>query len=225
MESQSPVLAGLRDMVPFSLGIFASGTVYGVLSRSGHLTMGETMTMSALVFAGSSQFVALELLKQGAAWLAHVPAPFLVNMRQVLYGLSLGPYLKGTKAGKSAWLAHGLVDENYAVTMVAFDGNRGSPSYFMGAGMGAFGPWIASSLAGFFLAAIIHQPFRWGLDFAFNGALTGLLVAQIKSWWILGVVVVSALSALAAQLLLGPNWAIPVAALTACLMGLITGEV
>ncbi|MDA8335286.1 MAG: AzlC family ABC transporter permease [Peptococcaceae bacterium] len=122
----STVPAGLKDAVPFCLGAFAYGTVYGILARAGHLTLAQTLSMSVLVFAGASQFVALALLKQGAAGLAIVLATFFVNLRQVLYGLSLGPHLKGTGGGRLALLAHGLVDESYGVTMAAYAGGPGA---------------------------------------------------------------------------------------------------
>jgi len=54
MNATRPVWAGARDMLPFSLGIFAYGIVYGVLARAAGLTLGETVSMSALVFAGAS---------------------------------------------------------------------------------------------------------------------------------------------------------------------------
>ncbi|HUW66253.1 MAG TPA: AzlC family ABC transporter permease [Spirochaetia bacterium] len=221
---KSTVLAGLKDTVPFSLGVFAYGTVYGILSRAGHLTLAQTLSMSVLVFAGASQFVALALFKQGATGLAVVLATFFVNLRQVLYGLSLGPHLKGSGRGKLALLAYGLTDESYGVTMVAFAGGRGSPGYFLGAGLGVFGPWLAASLTGFFLAAFLRDPLRWGLDFAFIGAFMGLLVSQINSRLLVGVAVASSLVAVGAWFFLGSGWSVAAGALTACLLGVVSGE-
>lgn len=222
-ESTSTVLDGLKDTVPFSLGVFAYGTVYGVLSRTGHLNLAETLSMSALVFAGSSQFVALALLKQGATGMAIVLATFFVNLRYVLYGLSLGPQLK-MPGRVSALLACFLVDESYGVTMASYARGRGSPGYFLGSGLGLFGPWIASSLTGFLLAAFLHDPLRWGLDFAFIGAFMGLLVAQINSRLLLGVAAVSALVALAVLFFFGTGWSVAAGGLTACLLGVVSGE-
>ena len=224
LKSGSNVAAGLKGMVPFIPGVFAYGTVYGILSRAGHLTLAQTLSMSALVFAGASQLVALALLKQGATGLAVVGATFFVNLRQVLYGLSLGPHLKGTGPKKLALLACGLTDESYGVTMVAYAGGRGSPGYFLGAGLGVFGPWLAASLTGFLLAAYLDDPRRWGLDFTFIGAFMGLLVSQVKSPSALVVTVASSLAALAAWYLLGSNWSVAAGALTAFLLGVSGSE-
>ena len=224
MTATKPVWAGARDMIPFSLGIFAYGIVYGVLARAGSLTLGETMSMSALVFAGASQFMALALFQQGAAGLAVVLATLVVNLRQVLYGISLGPHLKGTARPKLALLAHGLVDESYGVAMVACASEACGPGYFLGAGLGAFAPWVASSLAGYLLAGFLGDPFRFGLDFAFIGAFTGLLVSQLRSRLLVGVAAGSALVAVVVWHFLGSNWSIAAGALTACLLGVVTGE-
>jgi 4-azaleucine resistance transporter AzlC len=224
MSKSSMLLAGIKDTAPFSLGVFAYGMVYGVLSRAGQLTLSQTLSMSVLVFAGSSQFVALALLKQGATGLAVVLSTFFVNARQVLYGLSLGPRLKGSSRGKLALLAYFLTDESYGITMTAYAQGRGSPGYFLGSGLGVFGPWIASSLTGFFLAALLHDPLHWGLDFTFIGAFMGLLVAQINSRLLLGVAAASSLVALIAFFFLGSNWSVAAGALTACLLGVVSGE-
>lgn len=223
-ESRLNVMAGLKDTAPFSMGVFAYGLVYGILARSGHLTLVPTLSMSVIVFAGASQLVALDLLRQGATGLAVVIATLLVNLRQVLYGLSLGPHLKETGRRKLALLAYGLTDESYGVTMVAYAGGRGSPGYFLGSGLGVFVPWIVSSLAGFYLGVLLHDPLRWGLDFAFIGAFIGLLVSQVKSRLLIGVAVAGSLVATAAWFLLGSGWAVPAGALTAFLMGVAGDE-
>lgn len=87
-----------------------------------------------------------------------------------------------------------------------------------------FGPWLAASLTGFLLAVFLGDPLRWGLDFAFIGAFLGFLVSQMESRLLLAVAVTSSLVALAAQYLLGSGWSVAAGALTACPLGVVSGE-
>jgi predicted branched-subunit amino acid permease len=71
----------------------------------------------------------------------------------------------------------------------------------------------------------LADPQRWGLDFAFIGAFTGLLVSQLSSRLLVGVAAVSALVAVVAQYRMGSSWwAIATGALAACLLGVASGE-
>ena len=69
--------------------------------------------MSAVVYAGPSQFVAVGLLGQGAALLSIVLAAFIVNLRYILYATSLGPYFRDRSTLRLSVLAYGLVDAAY----------------------------------------------------------------------------------------------------------------
>jgi 4-azaleucine resistance transporter AzlC len=136
--------------------------------------------MSIFVFAGASQFTILALLHQGAALWTIVGSTFLINARQILYGLTLGQSLKHIRKRHLVWLSHGMTDESYSVTMVEAGQSQVRITYFAGAGTAIFGPWLLSSALGFGLGGFIGNPARFGLDFAYIGAFLGLLVSQLK---------------------------------------------
>ncbi|WP_161486034.1 AzlC family ABC transporter permease [Desulfotomaculum copahuensis] len=219
--SKDGIIQGLKGIAPFSLSVFAYGLVYGILARTAHLDIPETLAMSVLVFAGSSQFAALSLIAQGAGGPVIVLTTFLINLRQALYGLSLGPHLKKLNRGSLALLACGLTDESYGVTIQAFSRGYGSAGYFLGAGLGVFVPWVLSSLLGIILSAWIADPLKFGLDFAFIGAFLGLLVAQINNRKLLLAALLSAAAALCAQIYWSTTGAIITGGLCAFLLGVL----
>lgn len=181
LSMQKGFLRALADTFPLSLSVLTYGTAYGALAHStNHLSLIQTLTMSVLILAGASQFMILGLLHQGAMMWTIVTSTFIINARQILYGLTLGQSLKHLRKRDLVWLAHGMTDESYSVTTVEAGKNPVRASYFAGAGSAIFIPWLLSSALGYGLGGLIGDPARFGLDFAFIGAFLGLLVAQLK---------------------------------------------
>lgn len=87
-------LAGARACMPVAISVAAYGLVWGVLARGAGLSLLEVIMMSALVFAGSAQFVALDLWTTTPATLpigALVLAALIVNLRYLLLTATLRP--------------------------------------------------------------------------------------------------------------------------------------
>ncbi len=91
--ARSPFLSGFTAMLPLWLGVAPFAVAYAVTARAAHLSVLDTQLMSLTVFAGASQFAAAGLFGQGASALAVVGTTFLLNVRHVLYGLSLAQRL------------------------------------------------------------------------------------------------------------------------------------
>ena len=87
--SRSVFGRGFVAMVPLWVGVAPFGLAYAVLARDAGLSLIETQALSVLVFAGAAQVSAVGLVSQGAAGLEIVLTTFLLNVRHVLYGLSL----------------------------------------------------------------------------------------------------------------------------------------
>ena len=89
---------GFWVLAPLWLGVIPFGLAYAVTARSAGLSLVETQALSVLVFAGSAQFSAVGLFAVGAAGLEIILTTLLLNVRHVLYGLSLGRELELTPA-------------------------------------------------------------------------------------------------------------------------------
>jgi len=144
--------------------------------------------MSSIVFAGSAQFVATQLIGAGTPAGLLLLTTFVVNLRHLLYSASLAPYLRPLRAAWKVALAYLLTDEAYAVAITHYSQtsptratpppHRDEPDhrhwFFLGAGLTLWTTWQASTAAGLYLGARI--PTSWHLEFALP--LTFLALAR-----------------------------------------------
>src|SRR3990170_4098861 len=86
-------LNGARNTLPILLGVVPFGLFFGALAIEIGLSPIQAQGLSLFVFAGSAQFVAVDLLRQGAAPVVVVLTIFLVNLRHALYSASLAPHV------------------------------------------------------------------------------------------------------------------------------------
>ena len=107
---------GFRAMMPLWLGVAPFAFAYAVLARNAGLSLVETQALSLLVFAGSAQVSAVGLFGRGAGGLEIVLTTFLLNVRHVLYGMSLGRVVPMTRRERLVG-AYLLTDEAYGVSV------------------------------------------------------------------------------------------------------------
>ena len=168
---------GFWVLAPLWLGVIPFGLAYAVTARSAGLSLVETQALSVLVFAGSAQFSAVGLFAVGAAGLEIILTTLLLNVRHVLYGLSLGRELELTPRERPV-AAFFLTDEAFGV--VAGAKERSFP-FLLGAELSLFLVWNVATLAGYLLGAAIPDPARLGVDLIFPLAFLALLVPLLHT--------------------------------------------
>ena len=117
---RSEFIGGVKGVAPILLGVIPFGMIYGVLAIGAGLSASAAQAMSAIVFAGSAQFVGAQLFKVGTPGVVLVLTTMIVNLRHVLYSASLAPYLKHLSWKWKALLAYLLTDEAYAVAIIRY---------------------------------------------------------------------------------------------------------
>ena len=177
-------VAGVKAELPILLGVSPFGLIYGVLALSAGLPGWIAFAMSSVVFAGSAQFVAAPLLGAGAPALVVLATTFVVNLRHLLYGASVAPYLRTLSLRWKCLLAYLLTDEVYAVAISRFGQEGvscpGAPQrhwYFLGAGVAQWSAWQAATAIGLLVGAQI--PAGWGLDFTVALTFIALVVPAV----------------------------------------------
>lgn len=215
-------LAGARACVPVAISVAAYGLVWGVLARGAGLSLLEVIMMSALVFAGSAQFVALDLWTTAPAALpigALVLAALIVNLRYLLLTATLRPLYPAKGLLGGAFSMYLVTDENWAMTVAAMARGQGSVAFLMGGGALAWMAWMCTNLVGYGLGSAIDDPARWGLDFAFTATFLALLLGMWKGRGDLVPWLVAALAAIVTSWLVEGSWHILVGGVVGSLVG------
>ncbi|MEL6854562.1 MAG: AzlC family ABC transporter permease [Cyanobacteria bacterium J06607_13] len=176
--------AGARDIIPLVVGAIPFGIIFGTLATTAGLSAGGTMAMSAFVFAGSSQFIAAGLIAANTGWLLIGLTTFVVNLRHLLYAVSLLPYVKNLPQRWKVSLAFFLTDESFAVAIRRYEQRDRSSSnhwYYLGAALTMYTNWQLCTLLGITLGQLIPNAAEWGLDFAMSVTFIGMIVPYIKT--------------------------------------------
>ncbi len=195
---QSEFWAGSRDMLPLVLGAIPFGIIFGTLSSGSGLSFAGAVAMSALVYAGSAQFIALGLLAAGTAWPAIVLTTFVVNFRNLLYAVSLVPHVKPLSQLWKIPMAFWLADEVFIVAINRYNSGDRSPDkhwYYLGAAVCLYINWQFCTFLGLTVGQLIPNAASWGLDFAISVTFIGMVIPYLKSKPMVVTVIVSGIVA------------------------------
>jgi 4-azaleucine resistance transporter AzlC len=173
--------AGVRAEFPLLVGVFPFGLIYGALALSAGLSEAAAQAMSSVVFAGSAQFIAAQLVRDSAPGLVIILTVAVVNLRHMLYSASVAPYIQHLPPRWKTLLAYLLTDEAYAATILHYEKEGAAPDghwFFLGAGTALWTTWQISSALGIFLGAAI--PAAWPMDFAIPVTFIAMVIPALK---------------------------------------------
>ncbi|MBE9108718.1 AzlC family ABC transporter permease [Nodosilinea sp. LEGE 07298] len=196
------LLAGARDIIPLVVGAIPFGIIFGTLAQGSGLSFGATLGMSAFVFAGSSQFIALGLLAAGSTLPLIVLTTVVVNLRHMLYAASLLPYVQGDSQRWKAIIGFFLTDEAFAIAIRRYLQPDLSPHkhwYYLGAGGAMYGNWVLCTWLGLTVGQLIPNAAAWGLDFAMVATFIGMIVPYATTRPMVGAIAVAGLVAVLAN--------------------------
>ncbi|WP_255191481.1 AzlC family ABC transporter permease [Natronobeatus ordinarius] len=174
--------AGVRDSLAILLGILPFALVFGIAADGAGLTMGQTVAMSAAVFAGTAQLAAVELLGDAAPLAVVIGTAVVINLRMLMYSASIAPHLATYHKRTRAYLAYFLTDHVYAVSIGEYvneDRDRDKRLYYLGLGLSIWLIWIVGTVAGAVFSAGV--PPAWQLDFVIPLVFLAILVPAMKT--------------------------------------------
>lgn len=210
---------GVSDTLPLMFGMIPFGLAYGILGKSIGLSSGETIAMSILVFAGAAQFICLPMFVNGASLAMIGFTTLLINLRHLLMGASLVPYMNGLSMPFKALLSFGMTDETYAVTINRAQTGYYSGAYQLGSNATCYLLWVLSTVGGVILGSRISDPLSWGLDFAMPATFLALLIPRLRSKVSIVVCLAAAVVSVGSIIFIPGKWYIIIACLVAVMAG------
>ncbi len=221
LRSKPVWLHGVARAAPIVMGYIPIGFAYGVLAQQAGLSLFNTLAMSVIVYAGSSQLIATGLFAAGIPAWSIIATTFVVNLRHLLFSAALSPYLKGWRKREVAAFAYELTDESFALHSAAFVARMPPKAEIFAINVTAQLSWILGGALGAVVGGWITDVKPLALDYTLPAMFIGLLVMQIKVRREIVVAVLSGLLAVAMTVGGFGRWSVIVATLFGATLGIV----
>lgn len=169
-----------KHSLPIMAGYIVLGTGFGILLESKGYGIGWALLMSTFIYAGSMQYVAIDLMTGGASLIQSALMTVMVNARHLFYGISMIETYKDMEKYKP-YLIFSLTDETYSLVCNANvpEGAETKKYYFL---LSLFNQcyWIIGSIIGS-LAGNLIQFNTAGIEFSMTALFVVVFIEQWKS--------------------------------------------
>ena len=216
---KTAIAKGFWDMLPLNLAVIPWGILCGSLAVQSGFSPLEAQLMSLLVFAGSAQLVAIELIVGNASLITILVTTFIISARHFLYGLSVRHKLIDKPLKWRLSLGFLLTDELFAFShhSRAYQGKI-RLVYALVAGGSFYIAWNIWTLIGVVAGAMLPDLTQMGLDFAIASIFIALVIPSITNWPTLFACLASAVSIVVFKL-----WQVELGLIFAALLGMSVG--
>jgi 4-azaleucine resistance transporter AzlC len=201
MINKESLLRGVKAVTPLMLGVIPFGLISGISAANTGLSIGMTMLMSIGIFAGAAQLASLQLISINANMIVIIYTALIINLRMMLYSLSIAPHIQKVNTKWKALLAYSMTDQSYAMSSVHFMNNleEDTKSFFFGASISIWIIWQISTVVGYLMGSII--PPELGLDFGIPLTFIAVLLKGIAGWpGVIAIITSGIVAVLASQL-------------------------
>lgn len=164
--------------IPILAGFLFLGITYGIYMNVSGFSFWYPMLMSLTVFAGSVEFVTVNLLLGAFNPVQALAVTLMLNARHLFYGISMLDKYRGTGI-KKIYLIFGMCDESFSINYTAEipeDVDRGWFMFFVTLFNHFY--WFAGATLGGIFGSLIHFNTK-GLDFV----MTAMFVVIFMDQW------------------------------------------
>ena len=177
-------LLGFKRLLPVLPAAIPFGLLMGVVAVEIGFLPSVAVLFSAVVYAGTSQLAAIQLLESGASIAIIVLTAIVVNLRMMMYSASLAERFKGLSLRWKLLLSHILTDQAYAFTFSRYEEEpdislERMKWYYLGSAGPLYIIWAIAAVIGAWFGTRI--PASWELDFAIPLMLIAMVVPNIRS--------------------------------------------
>lgn len=180
MSNRDKMKRAFIDTIPVMTGYLVLGMGFGLVLNAKGYGIWWAFAMSIWIYAGSMQYLAVDLMAGGASLITAAVTALMVNARHLFYGISMIDKYKNS-GKKKPYLIYALTDETYSLVCSenAGEGFEDRSQYFFLVSLLNQCYWVTGSLAGAALGAAVKINTE-GVDFA----LTALFVTVFVEQWL-----------------------------------------
>lgn len=206
------VRKGFQVGLPIVLGYIPVAITYGVLAAQSGMSLLELTLMSALVYAGASQFMGVNMIVANASAVEIIVATFVLNFRHFIMSLSFMNEIRDRVSLKGrVGLSLGLTDEAFAVSSMNKEKAEGKEGVFFFAAIyiAAYLSWVIGSFIGGLLGEVIPEQLSQSMGIALYAMFIGLLIPSVKKEVKYGLIaIIAMLINVVASQFVSSGWAI-----------------
>lgn len=169
---------GITSAIPIVIGYFPIAMAFGLLAKNASISLIDTALFSMMVYAGASQFMALDLIIIGVSTSSIILATFLLNLRHMMMSASLSVEFKDINKKYLPLLAFGITDETFSV--VSFNKDKINLPFVMVLHILAYSSWALGTMAGYLSGEIIPSSLQSSLSIGLYAMFAALLFPEIK---------------------------------------------
>jgi 4-azaleucine resistance transporter AzlC len=198
--------SGAADAWPMFLAYVPIAMLWGTLAAAKGFSPLAALLMSAGVYAGASQFVAIEMWVDPLPIALMVFTIFVINVRHVLYAASISRHMGGIEKRWHPLLIYWLTDEAWALLERKALTQPLTLGYYLGVALPLWPTWFLSSAIGAYIGRELPDPALIGVDFAFAAMFIAILASFWKGPRTGAVIVTSAVVAVLAKIYISGAW-------------------
>ena len=226
MKIQEGIKSSIRDgtkiALPIMIGYFPVAMAFGLLSKNTLMSFRDTSLLSIMVYAGASQFMAIDLMGAGVNVGSIVFTTALLNLRHIIMSASLAVHLQNVSRKLLPIVAFGITDETFSI--ISFNKEKMNSTFILTLNTLSYSSWVLGTMLGYMIGEVLPISLQSSLGIGLYAMFAALLFPEIsKSKNILYLSMISAIvyMALFYSKIFGFGWDIILAILISSIFGVI----
>ena len=171
------IKTALRDSLVILPGYLVLGIGFGVLMDTKGFGLLHSFLMAVFIYAGSMQYVGVELLASAASYLMVFIMTIMVNIRHLFYGIGMLDKYKDLKKHK-LYDIFALTDETFSIACNRKMSGLNKEDYYFYLSLFNHCYWITGCVLGSILGDVLPFDFR-GIEFS----MTVLFIVVVIDQW------------------------------------------
>lgn len=186
--------AGAKKSLPVIIGMVPSAMAFGILAKTAGLSIWESLFMSAVVFAGASQFAALNMLMIGVSMADILITTALLNARHIMMGSSISQRMeRGINPFEKFALFFFLTDESFSIASLQ-GAEIVTPGFLWGVQLPIFLTWNVLTLCGYIGTAFLPRDLQSSMGIAIYALFLAIIIPAARKSRAAFIVTLSAMT-------------------------------